>query len=371
MATEVSAASTSFFWWTCAAPGCGHQWKAQPKRRTAARAPDSCAKCAAAAQPSAAPSGSRRAGAEGERERSLLLARPAIAAQWDAELNAKSKSPETVSIASTSKAWWRCEQGHRWQATVRSRTSKHDAGCPACLAASSAASASAPIPAPAAPAPAHDALEVEGEAEEAAEAAPLRAPLRVPGREERPAPLPARPAHLCAACGREWEGAGETCPACAGGASVATARCLATEYPDLAAEWDEELNGGVSPRGVPADSRERHWWRCQDTFCRHVYELSPAERTELGRGCPKCAVRKRRGGGKGGEGGEEGGRRTGRRGLIEAGVFRSFVLFRHEKATARAAAEQRDDAWQFLRRLFSSSRARPSPGAPPRLPDGR
>ena len=61
---------------------------------------------------------------------------------------------------------------------------------------------------------------------------------------------------------------------------------LATLYPDIAAQWDEEKNGALRPSSVTAGSNRRVWWRCEKG---HSYRAVIAQR---GDGCPYCANRK-------------------------------------------------------------------------------
>lgn len=61
----------------------------------------------------------------------LLIFRPDIAQQWDYKKN-KPLRPENVYLGSShKKVWWKCPKGHRWEATVASRT-KGGNGCPVC-----------------------------------------------------------------------------------------------------------------------------------------------------------------------------------------------------------------------------------------------
>ena len=56
--------------------------------------------------------------------------RLSVLAQWDDEKNTGS-TPDSISYGSNKKVWWRCEQGHSWQASVKSRSG--GAGCPVCM----------------------------------------------------------------------------------------------------------------------------------------------------------------------------------------------------------------------------------------------
>ena len=53
---------------------------------------------------------------------------PELAKEWNYEKNG-SLTPQTVSVGSGKKVWWRCDKGHEWQAQICGRK-KH--GCPVC-----------------------------------------------------------------------------------------------------------------------------------------------------------------------------------------------------------------------------------------------
>lgn len=60
----------------------------------------------------------------------LVTTHPKIAAEWDYEKNAK--KPFEVSYGCGKKVWWKCSQGHSYQATVNHRTSQNGTNCPIC-----------------------------------------------------------------------------------------------------------------------------------------------------------------------------------------------------------------------------------------------
>lgn len=60
----------------------------------------------------------------------LETLQPEIAAQWDKRKNGCLK-PSDVAVSSNRPAWWRCELGHSYRATVSSRTQRKT-GCPYC-----------------------------------------------------------------------------------------------------------------------------------------------------------------------------------------------------------------------------------------------
>ena len=60
---------------------------------------------------------------------SLVEFFPELLEEWDYEKNII--SPKKLSYGSARKVWWRCKEGHSWQATPNSRTNMKS-GCPSC-----------------------------------------------------------------------------------------------------------------------------------------------------------------------------------------------------------------------------------------------
>ena len=48
--------------------------------------------------------------------------------EWDYKKN--DFLPDSVTLHSAKKVWWKCDKGHSWEATIDSRSS--GAGCPYC-----------------------------------------------------------------------------------------------------------------------------------------------------------------------------------------------------------------------------------------------
>lgn len=55
---------------------------------------------------------------------------PELARQWIREKNG-TLTPDSVSIYSNKRVWWRCDRGHEWQSAISVRTTKQS-GCPYC-----------------------------------------------------------------------------------------------------------------------------------------------------------------------------------------------------------------------------------------------
>ena len=55
--------------------------------------------------------------------------RPQLALEWNQEKNGD-LIPEKVTCGSNIKVWWKCKEGHEWEAVIASRSS--GVGCPYC-----------------------------------------------------------------------------------------------------------------------------------------------------------------------------------------------------------------------------------------------
>ena len=64
-----------------------------------------------------------------EKESSLLFSKPEIAKEWNFDRNGNLK-PQNITANSNKKIWWKCNQGHEWQAIIANRSKGR--GCPVC-----------------------------------------------------------------------------------------------------------------------------------------------------------------------------------------------------------------------------------------------
>ena len=106
----VSYGSKKKVWWTCEN---GHSWQTTVHVRSEG---SGCPYCAG------------RKVLPGFNDLETLC--PDVAAQWDKRKNGCLK-PSDVAVSSNRPAWWRCELGHSYRATVSSRTQRKT-GCPYC-----------------------------------------------------------------------------------------------------------------------------------------------------------------------------------------------------------------------------------------------
>lgn len=243
-------------WWRCSE---GHVWQARVKSRVRGTG---CPFC------------SNRRIAVGEND--LATTHPEIAAQWHPTKNG-TRTPQSVVSGTHAKAWWICSKGHEWQSAISSRTNS-GRGCPVC----------------------DGKVVVPGE-NDLASAFPKIASQWHPTKNgaltpEQVTPYSNRKAWWICEIGHEYNSfishrvqSSSGCPYCAGKLVLPGFNDLATKKPWLCAEWDQELNGALTPQMVTAGSHKKVWWRCSEG---HVWKAVIASRTgKRQHGCPVCAGR--------------------------------------------------------------------------------
>jgi hypothetical protein len=103
----VKAASNKRCWWRCAE---GHEWEALIFSR--AREGRGCPYCwGRVVSPDV---------------NDLATLHPLLAAE------VIGRDPRTLHVGTKEKVWWRCAEGHEWEAAVSTRTRKLATGCPSC-----------------------------------------------------------------------------------------------------------------------------------------------------------------------------------------------------------------------------------------------
>ena len=101
--------SRTVVWWKC---NKGHEWQAT---------------IAARSQGYGCPYCSGRYVIPGQTD--LKTVNPILAKEWDYAMN-DTLSPEDFSMGSNKKVWWKCNNGHQWQAIIKHRN--NGSGCPVC-----------------------------------------------------------------------------------------------------------------------------------------------------------------------------------------------------------------------------------------------
>ena len=107
---ETAIRTHSIYWWLCSK---GHSWEASPHNRAIGKG---CPYCA------------NRKVLAGYND--LASQRPDLVSEWDTEKNA-GLSPSDVLVTSTKKVWWKCREGHTWNALIHVRT-RLGCNCPYC-----------------------------------------------------------------------------------------------------------------------------------------------------------------------------------------------------------------------------------------------
>lgn len=76
------------------------------------------------------------------------------------------------------------------------------------------------------------------------------------------------------------------CPICANRVVLPGFNDLATTHPVLAAEWNEEKNGDLTPQRISYGYDKKVWWRCS---LGHEWKAPPSTRIRMAAGCPICS----------------------------------------------------------------------------------
>jgi len=212
---------------------------------------------------------------------SLAARRPVVAAEWHPTKNDPLMAAD-VTAGSSRRIWWRCSDGHEWQARLISRTGKKGSGCPHCAG-------RAPPRLGQSLAGARPELVKEWDREKNGR----RDPRRVHARATYAVwwRCSKNPSH-------SWRSkislrrAGLGCPYCCGRRVVSPGYTLADRYPAVAAWWHATKNGGKTARDVLPMATYRAWWQCP-TEATHIWRQPVIERTKSRTGaCPFCAGRR-------------------------------------------------------------------------------
>ena len=195
--------------------------------------------------------------------------------EWDWEKNV-GLNPTHLSRGCHAMAWWKCPQGHEYQATVNKKSSGQ--GCPYCSS--------------------HKVLTGFND---------LKTVFPNIAKEWNTERNIGKSPDKCAAhsnqkvwwiCskGHNYEmsvnhrTSGGSCPICSNHKLLVGFNDLETLYPELAKEWDYEKNGNLKPTSIIPKTKKKAWWKCPK--CNHSWQTSVIERV-YGTGCPKCLPERR------------------------------------------------------------------------------
>ena len=206
-----------------------------------------------------------------KKEKKYLIDNPTLMAECNWEKNNElGLEPKTLTLGSGKKAWWKCEKGHEWQATIASRNG--GSGCPYCSGR----------------------YAINGEND----LATINPELAKEWNYEKNGNL--KPNEFAANSGKkvwwkcskghEWQSTiasrnnGCGCPICSNKQVLISYNDLATINPKLASEWNHEKNGELKPEDFMPNSNKKAWWKCEKG---HEWRATINSRNNGG-GCPIC-----------------------------------------------------------------------------------
>ena len=190
--------------------------------------------------------------------------------EWDYEKNVL--TPETVYYGEGNYYFWKCKNGHSWQAKILNRTTGNR-NCPYCS----------------------NHLVLKGYNDLASQRPDIAAEWH-PTKNNNIQPSEVnvnsnKKIWWLGKCGHEWETsintrvAGHNCPYCTGRKLLLGFNDLESQKPELAMEWNYIKNHPLLPSEIHYGSNKKVWWQCPD--CKHEWQAVVADRVN-GNGCPSC-----------------------------------------------------------------------------------
>ena len=191
--------------------------------------------------------------------------------QWDAERN--QMSPAEITFGSNKKVWWRCGNGHEWQAVVQRRTSAR-AQCPYCTGREVTSGQDFASLHPELIAQWHWEKNLDLEPNQVGEGSQRAVWWKCEKEHEWIASIRSRVF-------------GGGCPVCSNRKIIVGVNDLGTTHPNVAAEWHPTKNGQLTPQQIVYGTARKVWWKCGYGHEWQAYVFNRAR----GVGCPVCAGR--------------------------------------------------------------------------------
>lgn len=218
-----------------------------------------------------------------KKEKQYVSNNAQLMAEWDWNKNKENDlDPQHMLQGSNKKAWWKCRNGHTWQAVIATRT--NGVGCPYCS----------------------NRRAWKGY-NDLATTHPHLAKQWHPQKNDLLSPFDVtygseRKVWWLGDCGHEWVSNvtnrvyGNGCPICKNTTiskkisqiHLSKSGSLMDTYPKLVEEWHPEKNGDLLPEQLTAGSTKLVWWLGK---CGHEWRASPSNRSR-GTNCPYCCNQK-------------------------------------------------------------------------------
>ena len=214
----------------------------------------------------------QKRGAKVMAEKKYVIDNAKLMAEWDWKKNNElGFNPETLTLGSNKKVWWKCSKGHEWLAVIANRNKGFS--CPYCSGR----------------------YIIKGENDLQS----LNPLLAKDWNYEKNNGL--TPADIMSNSGKrvwwkcskghEWQATvasrsgGTGCPYCVGKKVLKGYNDLQTVNPTLTKEWNYENNGNLKPEDFTANSGKKVWWKCSKG---HEWQATLYSRN-TGNGCPVCS----------------------------------------------------------------------------------
>ena len=252
---DVLPNSNKKVWWKCQN---GHEWQASIDNRN--KRSSGCPYCAG------------KKVLVGYND--LQTINPTIANEWNYEKN-NGLNPTDFVPYSNKKVWWKCSEGHEWQASINHRSNGRR--CPYCVG-------KKVIKGQTDLQTTNPTLANEWNYEKNNDLMPTEISA---GSDKK----------IWWKCGKghEWQASissrslGANCPYCAGQKAIEGVNDLQTLNPNLASEWNYEKNNGLTTLDIMPNSNKKVWWKCNKG---HEWQSTVSHRNN-GRGCPFCSSERR------------------------------------------------------------------------------
>ena len=205
-------------------------------------------------------------------EKKFVIDNAKLMAEWDWKKNNElGFNPETLTLGSNKKVWWKCSKGHEWLAVIANRNKGFS--CPYCSGR----------------------YIIKGE-NDLQSVNPLLAKDWNYDKYNGLTPMDLTPNSgkkvwwKCSK-GHEWQATvasrsgGTGCPYCVGKKVLKGYNDLQTVNPTLTKEWNYEKNGNLKPEDFTANSGKKVWWKCSKG---HEWQATLYSRN-TGNGCPVCS----------------------------------------------------------------------------------